>query len=50
LALVIENKSNAQASAKNDEAKDTDAQYATILQQANNETPTKKMPSGYLFL
>jgi hypothetical protein len=38
------------ASAKNDEAKDTDAQYATILQQANNETPTKKMPSGYLFL
>jgi hypothetical protein len=51
-ALTGKNLNNWQedASAKNDEAKDVEAQYATILKQTNDEAPTKKMPSGYLFL
>ena len=38
------------AAANTDEAQDTAAKYATIMQENDKETPSKNMPKGYLFL
>ena len=38
------------ASAKNDEETEKDAQYATILKEKNDELPAKKIPIGLIFL
>ena len=38
------------ASFKNDEETEKEAQYATIMKEKNNELPTKKLPTGYIIL
>ena len=38
------------ASAKNDEETEKEAQYATIMKEKNDELPAKKLPTGYILL